>query len=188
MCFFRPRPKGHSQALRAWSCAMDKPTPCGSSSHALADFSRSQIGMCGWRVWVGLCQDNKTGIGGRGCGSQGCRDWRRVLTAGARPRERGPRECHSGSTHVSLCGLASLECSCCYPGNGPSGLQGLITFLKVFRSCEFWKDYINVASKEKPANKGENAAGGWQRPWNCKVMAARWEASMHLPGTWVPTA
>lgn len=42
-------------------------------------------------------------------------------------------------------GLASLVCSCCYPGNGPSGLQGLITFLKVFRSCEFWNDYIKVA-------------------------------------------
>jgi hypothetical protein len=43
-------------------------------------------------------------------------------------------------------GLAGcLVWSCCYPGNGPSGLQGLITFLKVLRSCEFWNDYINVA-------------------------------------------
>lgn len=69
-------------------------------------------------------------------------------------------------------GLASLVWSCCYPGNGPSGLQGLITFLKVFRSCEFWNDYINVAlwtqssarviplelRRKTQQNKGENAA------------------------------
>lgn len=87
-------------------------------------------------------------------------------------------------------GLASFECSCCYPGNGPPGLQGLITFLKVFRSCEFWNDYINVAlwgqgpawviprfqsraSEKNPANKGENAACGLESLRGCRIAAAK---------------
>lgn len=87
-------------------------------------------------------------------------------------------------------GLASLVWSCCYPGNGPSGLQGLITFLKVFRGCEFWNDYINVAlwgqssagvipclwswareEKTQP-NKGENASPPFRKTpalQNCRM-------------------
>lgn len=101
-------------------------------------------------------------------------------------------------------GLASFECSCCYPGNGPPGLQGLITFLKVFRSCEFWNDYINVAlwgqgpawviprfqsraSEKNPANKGENAACGLESLRGCRIVAAGWETSRHFSGSQIGT-
>lgn len=66
-------------------------------------------------------------------------------------------KCPSGSGRVFLCtGLNSerragqerprfLSVELQLPWKRPSGLQGLITFLKVFKSCEFWNDYMNVA-------------------------------------------
>lgn len=86
-------------------------------------------------------------------------------------------------------GLASLVWSCCYPGNGPSGLWGLITFLKVFRSCEFWNDYINVAlwalsaarvipcllsCEEKHSKTKEKMQPcGFKRLWGCRLRSCR---------------
>lgn len=53
---------------------------------------------------------------------------------------------------------------------------GLITFLKVFRSCEFWNDYINVALWAQ--NSAPVIRGLWSPPVKKKTARQRRKRSL----------
>lgn len=163
------------KARPASSYTVEKQPLCSSCSHIYADFSRPRTGTCRRTSMGGLMSRRRQEV------------W--PLSAQSPSASRNGFLCSGLNSN----GRAGQErpsflsiWSCCYPGNSPSGLQGLITFLKVFRGREFWNDYRNVASWGQSSAGVTPCVGSWAReetntakrrrkcsPWSRKTLGAQ---------------